>query len=139
MSASVEVKTRPLGAVAAAIRPQVQANLAPRAQRVTSLARSLAPVRTGKLRGSIRLDARDALGRYTSIAAGNPPICAYEISVNVSYAAYVIHGTRPHVIRSRGPWPLRNRLTGQVFGPKVNHPGTKPNDFLQRALREGMG
>jgi hypothetical protein len=57
----------------------------------------------------------------------------------VSYAAYVNEGTRPHVIRSHGPWPLRNRATGQVFGPVVNHPGTPAFHFIENAARDGDG
>lgn len=45
-------------------------------------------------------------------------------------------GTRPHIIRSTGPWPLRNRETGQVFGPVVHHPGTKATPHLRPALLE---
>jgi hypothetical protein len=42
--------------------------------------------------------------------------------------------TSPHVIESHGPWPLRNRRTGQVFGPKVNHPGTQAQPFIRPGL-----
>ena len=43
----------------------------------------------------------------------------------------IVQGTPAHIIRSKGPWPLRNRETGQVFGPVVHHPGTRPNDFIR--------
>lgn len=48
------------------------------------------------------------------------------------YAKYVNNATRPHEIRSHGPWPLRNRATGQVFGPVVHHPGTIGSHFIER-------
>lgn len=51
-----------------------------------------------------------------------------------TYAVYVEMGTRPHVIRSHGDYPLRNRETGQVFGPVVHHPGSRPYPFLRPAL-----
>lgn len=51
------------------------------------------------------------------------------------YSVYVHEGTRPHLIRSRGPWSLRNAITGQAFGRIVHHPGTKANPFFERALR----
>lgn len=50
------------------------------------------------------------------------------------YGGFVAEGTPAHVIRSSGPWPLRNRATGQVFGPIVHHPGTAPNDFITRGV-----
>ena len=55
-------------------------------------------------------------------------------SRGVDYAASVEMGSRPHVIRSHGPWPLRNRETGQVFGQVVHHPGTKAQPFMRPAL-----
>jgi hypothetical protein len=58
------------------------------------------------------------------------------VSAHVRYAAYVNDGTRPHVIRSTGPWPLRNRATGQVFGRVVHHPGTRGVHFIERTARE---
>jgi hypothetical protein len=49
---------------------------------------------------------------------------------------FVLKGTRPHVIRSHGSWPLRNRKTGEVFGPVVHHPGFAGDPFLTRAMEE---
>lgn len=127
----------PSGRIAQVIRPQVeQRGLLPRVRAVERAARILAPKRTGRLSRSIRTRARGAGGRFSSL--GGEPISSYEIVVAVPYAGFVSRGTAPHVIRSRGPWPLRNRATGQVFGPVVNHPGTRPNDYLQRALRVGF-
>jgi hypothetical protein len=60
------------------------------------------------------------------------------IGPTASYSGYVIRGTRPHPIDSHGPWPLRNRRTGQVFGRHVDHPGTRPNDFLTRGLHRAQ-
>jgi hypothetical protein len=51
------------------------------------------------------------------------------------YGGFVVEGTPAHSIDSTGPWPLRNRATGQVFGPHVNHPGTAPNDFITRGVQ----
>lgn len=50
------------------------------------------------------------------------------------YGVYVNDGTPAHDIDSHGPWPLRNRATGQVFGPHVNHPGTRANPFIRNSL-----
>lgn len=48
-------------------------------------------------------------------------------------------GTAPHIIRSTGPWPLRNAKTGQVFGPVVHHPGTAAQPHLRPALDDLRG
>ena len=51
---------------------------------------------------------------------------------------YVLDGTRPHIIRPRRAKALRFDVGGRVvFAAVVHRPGTKPNPFLQRALREG--
>jgi hypothetical protein len=51
-----------------------------------------------------------------------------------SYAPYVELGTRPHIIKAVNARVLANVETGQVFGPVVHHPGTKPNAFMERIL-----
>jgi len=43
-------------------------------------------------------------------------------------------GTKPHIIRSHGNYPLRNKATGEVFGRVVHHPGTPAEPFMRRAL-----
>ncbi|WP_432001629.1 hypothetical protein [Streptomyces sioyaensis] len=51
---------------------------------------------------------------------------------------YVLDGTRPHVIRPRRKKALRFDVGGRtVFAAVVHHPGSRPNDFLGRALRAG--
>lgn len=50
------------------------------------------------------------------------------------YGLFMEVGTKPHRITSHGRWPLRNRMTGQVFGRSVWHPGTKPQPYLRPAL-----
>lgn len=76
---------------------------------------------SGKMRSSIR--------RVTEPVTGDILIGPTDPA-----ARYVIDGTEPHVIRSSGPWPLRNRATGQVFGPVVHHPGTTANNFVLKGL-----
>ncbi len=56
------------------------------------------------------------------------------IGPSADYGIYVEQGTPPHAIDSHGPWPLRNRATGQCFGRHVNHPGTKAQPFIVRSL-----
>jgi len=67
-----------------------------------------------------------------SVRAFREPDGSVIIGPTADYAAYVNDGTRPHIIRSHGPWPLRNRATGQVFGPVVHHPGTVGVHFIER-------
>ncbi|MER7841670.1 hypothetical protein ABTY98_38745 [Streptomyces sp. NPDC096040] len=50
----------------------------------------------------------------------------------------VLDGTRPHLIRPRRAKFLRFEVGGDVvFTKLVRHPGTRPNPFMQRALRLG--
>lgn len=51
-------------------------------------------------------------------------------------ASFVLQGTNPHKIYPRKPnGVLRFTAGGQVvFARYVNHPGTKPNNFLLKAL-----
>lgn len=51
-----------------------------------------------------------------------------------SYAPYVEFGTPPHEIRPVNKRVLANAATGQIFGTRVKHPGTKPNPFLERIM-----
>ncbi|MEW2568305.1 hypothetical protein [Streptomyces sp. NPDC047070] len=51
---------------------------------------------------------------------------------------FVLNGTRPHLIRPRRKKFLRFEVEGHVVYTKlVRHPGTRPNDFMGRALRLG--
>jgi len=54
-------------------------------------------------------------------------------------AVWTNDGTPPHVIRSTGSWPLRSRVTGQIFGRIVHHPGTRGTHWIERSLEEISG
>lgn len=56
------------------------------------------------------------------------------VEVGSEYGVYVHEGTRPHVIEVKNKKILANKRTGQLFGRRVNHPGTKANPFMQRAV-----
>lgn len=89
---------------------------------------------SGYLRSNIHWKlGTDSLGIYVDIIspAATPDGAPYGLFVEV--------GTAPHVIRSHGPYPLRNRRTGQVFGPVVNHPGTAAQPYLRPALEDLRG
>ncbi len=117
--------------------------------------RERAPVRTGKLRGSIALIKVHDLH--------------YVVGSPLEYAVYVERGTRPHIIRPKRARALRFVVGGEtvfaarvvqpsrgglvitpkrrkalrfeipqrvVFAKKVEHPGTEPQPFFARALQK---
>lgn len=96
-------------------------------RRVVNRAKILAPVDTGRLRASIRMDPPRLFSLRPSVTIGS----------DVFYAPYVNDGARPHVIRPKRGKALRFVIGGQVvFARVVQHPGTRPNPFLNRALAE---
>ncbi len=82
-----------------------------------------APYYQGRLKRSIRVDTR--IAKKFSVITG------YWDEGLAPHGIFVLAGTRPHVIRAKN----KNALN-TPNGPfkKVNHPGTKPNDFLGRGL-----
>lgn len=100
-------------------------------RQVVNRAKILAPVDTGRLRASIRVESR----RLFTLRS------VYTIGSDVSYAPYVHDGTRPHVIRPKSPGgTLRFRMGGRVVYAKVvNHPGTRARPFLDDAVRQIAG
>lgn len=95
--------------------------------RVVNRAKILCPVDTGRLRASIRGEAR----RTWTLRP------EYRIWSDVEYAPYVNDGTRPHRINARAGGVLRFNVGGRtVYARYVNHPGTRAKPFLDRALRE---
>lgn len=96
-------------------------------RQVVNRARVLAPVRTGRLRSSIRAEPPRFFSLRGSVSVGS----------DLEYAGFVNDGTRPHQIRPRNAQVLRFNVGGRVvFARVVNHPGTKARPFLDRALRE---
>jgi len=90
-----------------------------------------------RLPGDLPLPASGTL--RSSINAFRMPDESIIIGPTAPYAKYVNNNTVPHVIRSTGPWPLRNRATGQVFGPVVHHPGTRGSHFIERTAETFEG
>jgi hypothetical protein len=58
-----------------------------------------------------------------------------EFTSDIPYAKFVIHGTRPHLIRPRAARVLHWEAPGggDVFARSARHPGTKANDYPMRA------
>lgn len=100
-----------------------------RATKVLASAVVVAPVgKTGELRGGLRMgQSRDVLGRWST---------GYDVQSNAPYTLFVIKGTRPHTITGNPLlgffWP---KLGTFVVFRSVQHPGTRANNFLGRALR----
>lgn len=104
-----------------------------RRSKVERLAKVNAPVRSGHLRNSISAS-------YEHVPGG----VVMDVSAKAPYAVYVHEGTAPHVIGpSSAPrlvffWVKKGRTFVGRVGQTVNHPGTKPDPFLELALEEVM-
>lgn len=101
-----------------------------RAQKVYGVAYVEAPDKSGFLKSQLRVArSREGSGRY---AAG------WEVQSNAPYSLFVIKGTKPHRIPKTGNaklaffWP---KVGSFVVFASVDHPGTRANNFLSRALR----
>lgn len=92
-----------------------------------AMMRASAPFRTGYLRQHI--------SAHTETAAGSVQVVLY---TTAPYARFIIGGTRPHVIEPRNAkalrWIAHSGHGGPVFAMRVQHPGTKANDFPARAI-----
>lgn len=96
------------------------------AREVEARAKQLAPVNTGRLRGSIQAQPKFTFRGPT-----------VRVSADVNYATFVENGTAPHVIRPRNAKALKFKIGGRVvFARVVHHPGTKAVHFMARAVRE---
>lgn len=100
-----------------------------RGKRVFAAAVAGAPVgKTGELRDGLRFgQSRDTRGRWST---------GYEVVSTAPHTLFVIKPTRPHPIEGNPLlaffWP---KVGANVVFRRVQHPGTKANDFLSRALQ----
>jgi len=83
------------------------------------------PVKTGKLRRSLRIEVQT-----DRVIIGPNPVIA-------PYAGYVEYGTKPHLIRPKSPTGVLRFQIGPttVYTKLVHHPGTKPNPFVKEAFQ----
>jgi len=63
---------------------------------------------------------------------------AGEVRVGADYAIFVEAGTRPHIIKVKNKKVLADRRAGIFFGKKVKHPGTKPNPFFAKGIKQSI-
>ncbi|KUN37671.1 hypothetical protein AQJ30_15415 [Streptomyces longwoodensis] len=125
MSVDVRIET---GRIARFLRlrgGRVERKLRERTERVARIAAAEAP---------------GSMGRYVDwhIETG-PRGLEGVITCDHPAVLYVVQGTRPHLIRPRRRGGvLRFEVGGDVVYTRlVRHPGTRPNNFLARALRMG--
>lgn len=82
----------------------------------------VAPVDTGNLRSNIRM-----IHSHLKVSVG---------PIGVGYTVYVVEGTKPHEIKAKNGGVLAFQMGGtMVYAKKVNHPGTKPNTFMDDAAQ----
>jgi len=94
------------------------------AETTRDYARSHVPVRTGRLKASIRV--RNASQRKATV-------------VGMFTANFVDAGTREHEIKPKRAKVLRFQSGNRtVFAKKVNHPRTRARPFKVAAAREGL-
>lgn len=95
--------------------------------------------RTARVAEIAQHEAPGHMGEYISFKVVDGPKGLQGVIVCDHPAVrFVLDGTRPHIIRPRRARALRFEAGGRVvFSKLVHHPGTRPNDFFARALREG--
>lgn len=93
------------------------------AQEIRNEAMQRTPVNTGALRSAWQVREQK------NIVGG-----VVEVMNETEYASAVEYGTRPHTIKAMNKKVLANKRTGQVFGPVVNHPGTKARPMIRPAV-----
>lgn len=86
-----------------------------------------APYKEGRLRRSIRVDTR--IYEKYSLVTG------YWDEGLAPHGIFVLAGTKPHIITPKNKQALK---TPYGIFKKVNHPGTKPDDFLGRGLQRTL-
>lgn len=100
----------------------------PTAERIRDVARRIAPVKTGKLRKSIRMQ-RKITGSFVRADVGS----------KLGYAAAQHEGARWHPIKARRVRLLRfywEREAVTFVGPRVRHPGNPATTYLWRPLKQ---
>lgn len=96
---------------------------------IANRAKTIAPIDTGNLKKDIQV-FDDNINNF-EVEIGNTKLAPY--------AKFVHEGTKSHIIKAKKMKALANKKTGQIFGKKVNHPGTKANPYLLNAADDFLG
>lgn len=101
------------------------------AREIEARAKANVPVRTGKLRDSIKIRRRN--NRRTGFV--NLLITAGDRKKGGAFYAHMVEfGTQPHEIRPRR---AKSLFIAGLLRQVVRHPGAKPSGFMRRAFDEG--
>lgn len=90
-----------------------------------------------RLQQTLRSTSPRDTGLLISRTSVSPRGLEATAKADTPYASFVREGTRPHIIRAKPGkklrffWPVTNRV---MYLPKVNHPGTKGNDWWDRGI-----
>lgn len=96
--------------------------------RLLAMVREEAPKRTGQF----------AAGIGVRISEGGTGAVSLSVYTPSPLGRFITEGTRAHVITPRGNYPLRfvSRGGDVVYAWRVNHPGTRANPFIARAVNQ---
>jgi hypothetical protein len=99
---------------------------------VRNALKSKAPIGQGG-RGGKPGAFRASITQHTTTRTGSVKL---EFGSPLFYTKYIVGGTRPHVIVPRNARVLHFRTDSgaNVFARSVNHPGTRANHFVSRAV-----
>jgi hypothetical protein len=108
----------------------VAKDLRHRADRGAGKAKELCPVSPEGSNGNPPGHLRDSIDSRSGVDGEG---LFAEYGTDVEYALPVELGSKPHIIKSKGDYPLRDQH-GNVFGRQVNHPGTEAQPYLRPAI-----
>jgi len=89
--------------------------------KIENTAKREAPAKSG--------DLRKHIGSKFEILKGS-------VESKASYSIYVHEGTKPHDIFPVNKKVLADKRKKIIFGKRVRHPGTKPNQYMLRAVEK---
>lgn len=124
MGATVRIDQERFGRLLRRRGERAYQKVAEKTERIAEIAERLAPGSMGRY---VTWEVEETSRGLRGVVACNHPA-----------VLYTLLGTAPHLIRPRRKSVLRFEVGGRVVYTKlVRHPGTKPNDFMAEALRQG--
>lgn len=127
---NIKIDERGMFSVLESQRGPVARHIRALGQEVTVVAKSLAGVKTGRLKRSIKM-TRDRRGKQYAVLVGS----------DLRYALVHHQGARPHIITPKKPGGLLvfRGKRGLIVTTSVRHPGHAANEYLVNALRLVVG